>query len=488
MKLTVNRKKARFYPDMKRVITRYFMPGIDRAPTIIQKVLELSESEANTALSQVLREFSVRHRNISKVFEAHYDKVKHFIVKLGYKPEEISNYKKLLIGSYFTHEYSVESAALFNPSVVEHPDQSYLKDGQKRIIVSFRATGEGHVSSIVFRQGIIDEHNEIQFCPMGTLIEQPEIAQRHEYDKKIFQRKAIEDGLNVQVVNEVMNDLGEKFLYYELKNLISDLKEQSKMTAEKEAALNHLLSRADSQYDINFSLDTDISERVIFPFTQMESRGIEDARFVRFIDEDGEVTYFATYTAYDGFSIAPQLLKTKDFYHFDISPIHGKGAVNKNFALFPRKIKGKYAMINRLDGINNFIMYSENLTVWNNVEKLQEPKFPWEFIQMGNCGSPIETEDGWLLIMHGVGPMRKYVISASLFDKYDPTKEIGRLNEPLIMPEADEREGYVPNVVYSCGSIIHNGELFIPYAISDYASTFATVNLKDLIKTLKTPY
>ncbi len=488
MKVTVKRKDTKFYPDITRVITRYFMPGIDRAPSIIEKVLNLSDEEAYRALSQVLREFSVRHRNISKVFENHYEKVKHFIIKIGKKPEEVSLYKKLLIGSYFTHEYSVESAALFNPSIVEHPDQSYLKEGQKRVIISFRATGEGHVSSIVFRQGIIDENNDITLCPAGNLIEQPEIAKRHEYDKELFKRRAIEDGLDVQIVNEILDQLGTRFYYYELRNLIDDYMKNNKMTPVKESVLHHLLARADTQYEFTFSLDTDISERVIFPFTQMESRGIEDARFVRFIDEDGEVTYFATYTAYDGFSIAPQLLMTKDFYHFEVSPIHGKGAINKNFALFPRKIKGQYAMINRLDGINNYIMYSDNLTLWNNVQLLQEPKFPWEFIQIGNCGSPIETEEGWLLITHGVGPMRKYCIGVSLLDKYDPSKEIGRLKEPLIMPEANEREGYVPNVVYSCGSIVNNGELVIPYAVSDYASTFATVNLRDLLKVLKTPY
>jgi len=242
---------------------------------------------------------------------------------------------------------------------------------------------------------------------------------------------------------------------------------------------------ADSYYEIVFSLDTDISDRVIFPISEYERKGIEDARFVDFKNEDGTSVYYATYTAYDGALIMPKLLQTNDFYNFKIMPLYGAGAQNKNLALFPRKINGKYAMISRIDGCNNYIMYSDKINIWEKPVLLQKPAFTWEFIQIGNCGSPIETEDGWLMITHGVGPMRRYVLGASLLKLDDPGVEIGRLKEPLLIPNSDEREGYVPNVLYSCGSILHNGKLIIPYGISDSSTGFAEVDLNDLLNKLK---
>lgn len=240
-----------------------------------------------------------------------------------------------------------------------------------------------------------------------------------------------------------------------------------------------------SHYEIDFSLDSAISERVIFPVSETERNGIEDARFVRFTGDDGKVTYYATYTAYDGMSILPKLLETKDFYHFKCSPIHGELGRNKGMALFPRKIKGKYAMLCRIDGVNNYIAYSDNKNIWREAKLIQTPKYPWEMVQVGNSGSPIETKEGWLVITHGVGPMREYALGACLYDLDDPEKEIGRLSTPLISPNEEEREGYVPNVVYSCGSIAHNGSLIIPYAMSDYASTYASINMEELLTELK---
>ena len=257
------------------------------------------------------------------------------------------------------------------------------------------------------------------------------------------------------------------------------------MASDKEYLFNQIIWLASSHYELQFSLDTNISERVIFPVSANEKNGIEDARFVKFTDEDNKTKYFATYTAYDGATILPKLLETEDFYHFKVMPLHGEIARNKGMALFPRKMNGRYAMLCRLDGFNNYIAFSDNITVWREAKKLQQPKFPWELIQIGNCGSPVETEEGWLVITHGVGPMREYVLGAALFDLANPEKEIGRSKTPLLIPNSDEREGYVPNVVYSCGSMIHNEDLIIPYAMSDYSSTYASVNLKELLNELK---
>ncbi|HUH46278.1 MAG TPA: hypothetical protein VLZ54_03925, partial [Arenibacter sp.] len=254
--------------------------------------------------------------------------------------------------------------------------------------------------------------------------------------------------------------------------------------ADKRLALEEMTWLVDSYYDIEFSMDSDISERVIFPISPSESRGIEDARFVRFTEDDGSIKVYATYTAYDGHTILPKLLSTVDFSTFRIMPMHGKAAQNKNFALFPQKINGKYAVLARVDGVNNYLMYSDRNTLWNNPIKIQEPKYPWEFTQIGNCGAPLWTEQGWLVITHGVGAMRRYCIGASLFDLEDPTKEIGRLTQPLLSPLEEEREGYVPNVVYSCGSMINNGSLILPYAVSDYSSSYATVDLSELLHAL----
>ena len=301
------------------------------------------------------------------------------------------------------------------------------------------------------------------------------------YNKKLFLKKAADADVSMNVLADVNAKLGDKFDYGELRKLIIEAKESDKDDAEK-LAYDRILWLSDTYHEISFSKVTDISDRVIFPISEFERKGIEDARFVRFTKEDGSVMYYGTYTAFDGSFIIPKLMQTKDFYDFKVSPLHGKGAQNKNLALFPKKINGKYAMMSRIDGWNNYLMYSDRITVWDQPIKLQEPLYSWEFVQIGNCGSPIDTEAGWLIITHGVGPMRRYCLGASLLAIDDPSIEIGRLHEPLLVPNTDEREGYVPNVLYSCGSIIHNGELIIPYGLSDYCSSFATVNLDKLLK------
>jgi predicted GH43/DUF377 family glycosyl hydrolase len=283
----------------------------------------------------------------------------------------------------------------------------------------------------------------------------------------------------------ILNKLNDTFTYEELRDCIDEARKSLHLTEEKELLFNQIIWLASSHYELEFSLDSNISERVIFPVSRNEKSGIEDARFVKFVDDDGKIKYYATYTAYDGVSIMPKMLGTEDFYNFNMLPLHGEIAQNKGMALFPRKVNGKYVMLCRLDGFNNYIAFSDNISIWREAKLLQQPKFPWEFIQIGNCGSPIETPDGWLVITHGVGPMREYVLGASLFNLQKPEIEIGRLKLPLLMPNAEEREGYVPNVVYSCGSMIHNDDLIIPYAMSDYASTYATVNLRELLDELK---
>jgi predicted GH43/DUF377 family glycosyl hydrolase len=446
--------------------------------------MQMPDDEMDSFFKEILRAFSRRHRNITRVFARHAERLKPFFKQLKIDFDAVDVPRRLLIGSYFTMEYAIESAAFFNPSMVEDIDQSGLEEGQKRVILSFRAVGEGHISSIVFRRAVMDAHNDIHLLDAGKYIDEPEIYRDSMYDKNTFFKKAVSINLPDSIKKEIVKELKDDFDYAELKKVIRDLQQQYAGKTGITHDLERVLWLANSYYEINFSLDTDISDRVIFPYSDAEKRGMEDARFVRFTDDNGDIIYYATYTAFDGTTIQPKLLETRDFYHFHIMPLYGDGALNKNLALFPRKINGRYAMVSRIDGINNYVVFSDNLNVWENPVKLQEPRYPWSFIQVGNCGSPIETEAGWLMIMHGVGPMRKYCISACLLDLDHPEREINQLKEPLLVPLEEEREGYVPNVVYSCGSLIHNNELVIPYGMSDYAASFATVPIDKLVEAI----
>ena len=486
MQVTVTRKDVLFNPDPSRVIARFHNSSDERSKNIIRKVLDMPEEEAKIALSQVLRGYSKRHRSISKIFENHFNRLSHVLREMNINPEDIEEQMKVLIGSYFTKEYSIESAAFFNPSIIEALDQSELHVGEKRVILSFRATGEGHISSIVFRSGVLDKNNNLRIEPVGKMLDEAEKIRRHIYEKESFKSQLYDlQQNNKKLTSKVFSRLGDNFTYGELERAIKETKTEQHISTAKSLLLNQIMWLASAHYEIEFSLDTAISERVIFPVSENERNGIEDARFVKFIDDNGKTTYYATYTAYDGLSILPKLIETKDFYHFKIKPINGEIGRNKGMALFPRKINGKYAMLCRLDGVNNYIAFSDDINIWHEAKLIQEPKFPWEFIQIGNCGSPIETKEGWLVITHGVGPMREYVLGASLFDLNNPEKEIGRLKTPLMTPTEKERDGYVPNVLYTCGAIVHNGMLGIPYAMSDYASAFACVNLEELLKELK---
>ena len=487
MQIAVSRKEIIFRPDATRVIARFIYMNDERALNTIRSVLNMSENETSFALSQVLRDYSMRHRNISKIFEKHFNKLFYLFDELEIKPGKVSQSQKALIGSYFTMEYSIESTALFNPSIVEDPDQSELGPDEKRVIFSFRAIGEGHISSIVFRSGIIDKNNNLIVEPVGKMLAEAERIKRHIYNKQSFIRKLDEMSVFNNKISPVfvLEKLADSFTYGELKRAVGETRKTHQLSPNKELIINQMMWLALSHYEIEFSIDSAISERVIFPISDTERNGMEDARFVKFTDETGEVTYYATYTAYDGMSILPKLLATKNFYHFKGLPIHGELAQNKGMALFPRKINGKYAMLCRIDGVNNYIAYSDNINIWREATLIQKPKYIWEVIQVGNGGSPIETEEGWLVITHAVGPMREYVLGASLYELNNPEKEIGRLKTPLLVANNEEREGYVPNVVYSCGSLIHNRNLIIPYGMSDYASTYASINLNELLNELK---
>ena len=485
MRVSVIRKNIKFIPDSKRVVARFFVNGDERTRQMVARIMVLNEKQVVETLEQILREFARRHRNISAIFFKHCEKIKPVIDAMQINYEEISLERKMLIGAYCTMEYAIESAAIFNPSIVEDFDQSGLEAGEKRVIISFRATGEGHISSIVFRRGILDKDNNLLIMKIGHHIDKAEIMHKTFFNKERFLMKLSEMHTQDKYITQIMQDLPEEFEYAVLKEMLNSALSDSTIREERRIALNEILWLAKSFYDLEFKHDSDITERVIFPISDSESRGIEDARFVRFTDDDGSNRVMATYTAYNGHTILPKLISTEDFYTFRVMPLHGAGAQNKNLALFPRKIKGKYAMLARIDGVNNYIMYSDRVTQWNDPILLQEPRYAWEFTQIGNCGSPLWTAEGWLVITHGVGTMRRYCIGASLFDLDDPSKEIGRLNEPLLSPLEDEREGYVPNVVYSCGAIIHNNSLILPYAVSDYSSTYAVVDMVELIDALK---
>lgn len=481
MRIPVERKQVKVFPDTKRVIARFFFNGEPRAKEVISRVMRLDEHKVFSIISPLLQEFSKRHRNITKILYRHCNKIKYIVEGLDYDFDELTTWRRLLLGSYFTHEYSIESAAFFNPSIIEDPDQSQLDYGQKRIIISFRAVGEGHISSIAFRRAIIDKDSNIEVLKCGNYVDEAEIIRNTTtYEKELFLEKIVTARIDAAVIKELKTHLKEKFDYDTLKRTILDLQYRQKSDVKK-TEYEKILWLSDSYSNIGFSLDTDISDRVIFPISELERKGIEDARFVKFTNTDGSVIYYATYTAFDGALIMPKLLQTTDFHNFKMRPLHGDGARNKNLALFPRKVNGQYTMLSRIDGCNNFIMYSKDINLWENPMLLQQPIHPWELTQIGNCGSPLETDQGWLVITHGVGPMRRYCLSASLLKLDDPSIEIGRLREPLLVPNQDEREGYVPNVVYSCGGIINNGKLVLPYGLSDYASSFATIDLNALL-------
>jgi len=477
------RKHIVLNANIRRVITRPNIPPTEeRIRNIINRVLSLDEDEACTLLENIMHDFSYRHRYLRDTLERNFNRVANHVPD----STKLSQQRQHLIGAYFTAEYSVEAAAIFNPSMVQVPGLETDPEGSCRFIMSFRVVGEGHISSIEFRSGIVDSNNDIYFDPLSNYVRTPRIQTDSNYDREGFRLKLKDMEASNKVSQWLLSDLPDKFTFNELQKKIDEHYTGDKVRAsDKNETFEKAMWLARSNYEILFQPEHQISERVIFPRSESESAGIEDARFVRFVEEDGTVIYYATYTAYDGETILPQIIETRDFLLFKISTLNGKQAHGKGMALFPRKIGGKYVMLSRQDGENNSIMFSDNVHFWKKAQILRTPKSQHEFIQIGNGGSPIETAEGWLVITHGVGAMRTYSLGIDLLDLDDPTRVISHLDEPIMVPNENDRDGYVPNVVYSCGAMIFQDKLIIPYASADQRCSIATLSLSDLMARLR---
>ncbi|MFH2114228.1 MAG: glycoside hydrolase family 130 protein [Spirochaetota bacterium] len=480
--MTLRRHDVALAPQNERVILRPFIPtDANRIEAIIARVLALSDEKVQSDLAAVIKEFSSRHLDIEPRLLDDYD----MVAALVARPRSLSRARKLLLGALFTGEYSIESAALFNPSMVPHPDQSGAHIGELRFIMSLRATGEGHVSSIEFRSGCIETGGGINLDPLSRFVSTPQIDPDPCYNKMTFVVTLRDMGCENDHSIALLQQLQENFTRSELNRCVHRCRRENRpVPQDLGETLQRILWIADSNYEIHFPPESSTGERVIFPVSANESKGLEDARFVRFTDIDGTVMYYATYTAYNGHAILPQFIETKDFLSFRVRTLNGKAVRNKGMALFPRRINGQYAMLSRQDDENLFIMFSDLPFQWADPRVLMRPAETWESVKIGNCGSPLETDAGWLVLTHGVGPMRKYCIGAALLDLHDPSRVIGRLREPLIAPDEAGREGYVPNVVYSCGALIHDGELILPFAMSDRVTTIASVPMDELLGAL----
>jgi predicted GH43/DUF377 family glycosyl hydrolase len=491
--LPVRRLALALNPDPRRVLLRPFMPSLvvkpqanptpnARVSAIFARVMVLDDAAAESKLDEVLAEFDERHQSIRAIFANRYADIRPLLPV----DRELAEPRCLLLGSYFINEYSLESSALFNPSIVVAPDQGGLPAGSVRAIISLRATGEGHISSVTFRSVVISSDGEVQLDTVSRYVQQAQPHATALYDLKIFQRKLFETGIDHESLQTVTRDLPEQFPMTEL---VAGIRQQ--LNYPSGSAVRHACERAlflaQANYTVCFAEGLDISEKVLFPYAPTESNGMEDARFVRFTEPDGSVFYHATYTAYDGNSVLPQMATTCDFREFSFCTLNGPAVQNKGLALFPRRIGGRYAMLGRQDSENITLMFSEHLHFWHEARVIIRPSEPWEFVQMGNCGSPIETAQGWLVLTHGVGPMRKYCIGAVLLDLENPSIIRGRMRQPLLRPLPAERDGYVPNVVYTCGALVHGENLILPYAQSDTSTRFALVKMEEILAAMEPP-
>ncbi len=475
--------------NSRRVIAKPYLPGEEitpggdtRSSLLMQRILAIPEEEVPALIESVLASFSARHPHFEAMLEKHFDLVAHHV---GQEATYLSRERRLLIGAFYTHEYSVEGAALFNPSIVLSPDQTGLADGVRRVILSLRAVGEGHISSIEFRTATLDSNSALVFDALGNFVVSGNRTPPATYNKATFTTKLSELNAENALSRSVLKRLPDHFTSEELEFSLAALAHGGPPDAISFESAKIIRLLAASNYVTTFPESTTLSERVIFPAAPVETRGMEDARFVRFVREDGGITYYATYTAYDGFQILPQLIETNDFRSFSISTLNGAAAQNKGMALFPRKIGGKFVMLSRKDRENLHLTVSEDVRFWKDVVHLDQPHAPWELVQIGNCGSPLETAEGWLVITHGVGPMRRYVLGAILLDLDDPSRVIGRLTEPLLEPNESERDGYVPNVVYSCGAIINGSDLILPYGLSDGAVGVCVLAVSEILASMK---
>ncbi len=418
--------EQKLHADPSRVVLRPFHLGWQgpggtnaRAAKLVADVVALSREDADEEYARVLHDFEERHWQTEQLFQERYDDIEQMLDLDG---SGLSEKRKRLIGAYFCHEYTYAAAALMNPSIVPHPDQSGMSGGAVRFVMSLRAVGEGHISSIVFREGIATQQGDFELWP------------------------------------------------------------QSHFATAMQADDRFSAAREDGAVGVHRHTESSLSNSVIFPITEQQQGGLEDLRLVRFDHGGGDFEWVGTYTAYSGASIRSELLRTRDFRHFILEPIEGRAGRNKGMALFPEKVGGQYCMVGRQDGKNLYLLRSDRLDCWDDDGVLlMEPAYPWEFVQIGNCGSPILTEHGWLLFTHGVGAMRKYALGCALLDRDDPSKVIARSTKPILTAIDADRFGYVPNVVYTCGALLIGEQLLVPYGISDSAVGFASTSVSDLL-------
>jgi predicted GH43/DUF377 family glycosyl hydrolase len=472
-------------PDRTRVITRLFVagredvgPGDSRASAVIERILALSEDAVEAAMSDLDKRFDNRHRDLHDTFLRHAE-----LVRPSLESEaELSEARQLLLGAAFTHEYAIEGAALCNPSGVLHPDQGV--EGGTRFIISVRGIGEGHRSSIGFRTGTITPTGLVTIDDAGPypVTAEAGLAANH---RSVFHTKLAEVDDDRENAAYVLDALALVFDDVELEGRVEALAAEVATRRHTSDTIDHLRSVARSSYSVEFHESTELSERVLWPHAPAEEHGMEDARFVRFTCDDGSIVYHATYTAFDGVHVAQHLLTTTDFASFTASPMAGDAAVGKGLALFPRKVGGRYAALSRSDRETNAIAFSDDMHCWNDAHVIQVPDQTWELLQLGNCGSPIETEHGWLVLTHGVGAMRTYSLGAMLLDLDEPNRVLARTEHPIISPDAGHRDGYVPNVIYSCGGFAHNDTLVLPYGIADQSISIATVSISNLIDSMR---
>jgi len=482
----VVRTGVRLNADPSRVLARLFVPGHElvgdqesRATSVLGRILALPDDVVAATLAGVHAGYDCRHRDLTAIFAQHYSQIAHRIPA----GPPLSEDRKELLGAFFTHQFSVEGAALFNPSAVPHPDQSGLAPGECRVLLSLRAVGEGHISSVEFRSGVIGPGPSFQLDDPGPHIESG-VVSATSYDRTLFLAQLVEEGADAESTRFVLGHLPARFELHDLELVLSALVGQ-RVTRHGAAHTQELARHiADCSYQLDFAPESSLSERVMWPESPPERQGMEDVRLVRFVEPDGRIRYLATYTAFDGNRVVPQLFETADFRRFRISQVAGSTAKNKGMALFPRKVGGRYLALSRWDRENSSIATSEDGLFWSEGTTIHTPAQPWELIQTGNCGSPLETAAGWLVLTHGVGPMREYAIGALLLDLEDPTHVIGDLRSPLLVVAADERDGYVPNVVYSCGGLIHEDQLLLPYGASDASVRFAFVDVPLLLEQL----
>ncbi|MGA9357033.1 MAG: glycoside hydrolase family 130 protein [Mycobacterium sp.] len=483
----VTRSPQRLAANPSRVITRLFVPGQEgfehqesRAGAVLARILALDEGQVRSSLDDVVTRFDERHRDLADTFRRH---ARELADRLD--PDwELSEARKLLLGATFTSEYAIEGAALCNPSIVAHPDQAATIAGSLRFVMSVRGIGEGHRSSIGFRTGVVDAAGGITIDDPAPFATVGAAAEPALLDAAVFRSELARLDDAGEAADYVLGRLGERFTRAALNQQLAQLQTHLSTRGHAEGTIFSFRSIAERTYAVEFSDRITLSERVLWPSMGAEHAGMEDARFVRFIDDDGSIIFYATYTAYSGSHISQQLLTTTDFQSFTSAPIVGRAAANKGLALFPRRIRGRFAAMSRSDRESNTVAYSDHLSVWTSALPCQSPTRAWEVLQLGNCGSPIETDAGWLVLTHGVGPMRTYRIGAILLDLDDPTRILSQLTQPLLSPATDEQDGYVPNVVYSCGALVHADTLVLPYGISDAAIGIATVPLPELLAAL----